>query len=114
MDAAILQNHMKAYYDGLVALNVKERNIPASKLVPTEVVMKRIKTTGDNRDTFEGTIRMLDYMTQQPITLYCRVQVNNCTQQDRTAVLIELSPKPYKHAVWTVLNQITNRFACDR
>jgi hypothetical protein len=114
IDAATLQMYLKAYYDGLVARNVKERNIPADKVIPTKVTIKNTKTAPDNKGTFEGMVRMLDYMTQQPITLHFRVHVKNCTEQDRTAVFIELSPKPYKHAIWMAFDRIHNRFECDR
>ena len=114
MDAAAIQKYLKAYYDGLVALNVKERNIPAGKLVATAVTGKKTDTAPDDISTFEGIISMLDYMTQQPIKLHYRVHVKHCTEQKRTAVFIELSPKPYQHPVWTKLDRINTRFGCNQ
>jgi hypothetical protein len=45
IEATILQSNLKAYYTGLVARNITSRNIPANKIVPTIVSIKKIKTT---------------------------------------------------------------------
>ncbi|HEY0060168.1 MAG TPA: hypothetical protein VGB56_13615, partial [Flavisolibacter sp.] len=113
-DAATLQNYLKDYYNGLVTRNVSERNIPAGKVIPTEIAIKRIKAAQGDKSTFEGSISMLDYMTQRPMVLHYRVRVRHCAAQDRTAVLVELSPKVYTHAVWMDLEKISNRLECVR
>ena len=114
IDAQVLSNHLQSYYQGLVARNVKERQIPERALVPTQVNIKTAKTLGDDKGSFEGTIKMLDYMTQKPITLNCRIHVKACSAQDRTAVFIEISPQSQTHPVWTSLNRIYNSFECMR
>ncbi|MBD0258271.1 MAG: hypothetical protein ICV83_21365, partial [Cytophagales bacterium] len=57
-------------------------------------------------------ITMLDYMAQRPMTLYCRVGVQRCAVQGRTAVFFELSPQPAGHAVWSDLRGLKKGFAC--
>lgn len=112
IDAAILQKHLKAYYEGLVARNIKEQNIPADKIVPTLVTAKNVKTSAGDIGTFTGTIRMLDYMTQKPITFNYMAHVKSCNAQSNTAVFIEISPQPFNHSIWIALNQLKNRFEC--
>jgi hypothetical protein len=113
-DAATLQGYIKDYYNGLVTRNVSERNIPRHKVIPTEVIIRNINAAPGDRRSFEGTVRMLDYMTQQPMVLHYKIRVKHCTGQDRTAVFVELSPKVYTHAVWMDLDKISNRLECVR
>ena len=113
IDAAILQQHLKAYYEGLVGRNISSRNIPASKVLPTNVTIKNLKTEGDVQ-TYNGSINIVDYMTQKPITLNCLVKVKTCDLLNYTAVMVELSPKPYSHPVWKEMNKIVDGFECDR
>lgn len=73
VDALILQANLKAYYTGLVARNIISRKIPENKIVPTIVVVKKIKNLSNDLESYNGTIRMLDYHTQQSMTLNCTV-----------------------------------------
>lgn len=66
----------------------------------------------DDLGTYTGTISMLDYMAQRPITLNCLVHVKSCKSQNRTVVLIEVSPKPFSHAIWNAFNKIKESFEC--
>ena len=113
-DAATFQVYLKDYYNGLVTRNVRERNIPIDKVIPTEVKIKSIPAAEGDKGTFEGSVSMLDYMTQQPIILNYRIHVKACTDEEHTAVFIELSPKPYDQSIWKVMNKISRRLNCDR
>lgn len=112
IDAPVLQKNLKAYYEGLVKRNIISRNIPAGKVVPTSVIIKNIDNEGESLATYNGAINMLDYMTQEPITLNCLVHVKNCKSQNRTAVIIKISPKPYPHPIWKEMNRIKKSFEC--
>lgn len=112
IDADALEQHLKSYYSGLVGRNITSRQIPSKKVVSTSVHMKKVKTAPDDINTFGGTIRMLDYHAQRPITLNCQVHVRRCKKQRRTAVYFEVSPRPHSHAVWQTLNGILTSFTC--
>ncbi len=112
IDAAILQVNLKAYYDGLVSVNIAGRNIPANKIVPTTTSIKKINTAPGDLETFTATISMLDYHTQQPMILNCLIHVKECKTQKHTAIYFELSPKPFVHPVWKKMNQIGDSFDC--
>ncbi len=73
---------------------------------------KKIKTAAGDLESYNATINMLDYHTQQPMTLNCLIHVKECTTQKHTAIYFELSPKPFTHSVWKKLNQIGNSFEC--
>jgi hypothetical protein len=112
INAAVLQQHLKAYYEGLVQQNVISRSIPANKLVLTVVAIKPQGKKGDQTGIFEGSIQTLDYMTQKPITFYVRVQSRYCPAKNHTAVFIEISPKPYVHQIWNELDKLAAGFEC--
>jgi len=110
MDADSLQETLKKYYTGLVGRNIISRNIPANKVIPTIVVVKKIKTEIHDVATFSGTITMLDYHTQIPIKLNSLIHVKDSKATNQTAIYFEISPKPLSHSVWQKLNEIGDSF----
>ncbi|MEO6547003.1 MAG: hypothetical protein ABIN94_03360 [Ferruginibacter sp.] len=112
--AKTVENNLKAYYTGLVGRNIEPRKIPASKLVPVKTKFKEVKTNPGDLKTFNGTIYMLDYMEQKPITLNCIVHVKSCTGQNKTFIFNEISPKLYSDNVWQSLNKLWIDFRCDK
>ncbi|HTL08822.1 MAG TPA: hypothetical protein VL307_11210 [Chitinophagaceae bacterium] len=113
MTATIVASNLRAYYSGLVGRNISSRKIPSDKLFPVQSQMKAIITAPGDAKTFRGTIHMLDYMEQKPITLNCIVHVRLCPGQDKTFVFNEISPKPFTDSVWIGLNQLWTNFKCD-
>lgn len=114
IDATVLQKNLKAYYEGLVGRNIISRNIPTGKIVPTNVIVKNQKAGENSSGLYNGTIDMLDYMTQKPMRLHFLAQVQNCESHNHTAVFIEISPKPYSHPIWKEMNRIKVSFNCDK
>jgi hypothetical protein len=113
ISAGSLQENLRTYYSGLVSENVKERNIAGSKMVPTVVSLSKIKSAEGDVQTFSGTIRMLDYMTQSPVVLNIIVHVKDCGALNQTAVFIEISPQHFKHAIWNQMDKINASFTCE-
>jgi hypothetical protein len=105
-----LQQNLQAYYAGLVSRNIEPRKIPANKVIPTEVVIKKVKPIANDAATFSGTIRMLDYMAQKPMVLNCLIHVKNAGIAGKSAVLIEVSPQPATHEVWKQMDAIGDGF----
>src|SRR6202012_4181926 len=68
IDAAVLQENMRIYYDGLIATNVG-RNTPADNMIPTRVSIKKVAAEPDDVETSSGTIDMLDFMAMKPLRL---------------------------------------------
>ena len=101
-----LQQNLQAYYSGLVGRNIEPRKIPASKVIPTEVTIKKGKRQGNDKETFTGTIRMLDYMAQRPMVLQCVVHVKEAGKAGKSAVLIEVSPQSLQQPVWKQFDSI--------
>ncbi|MDP9231118.1 MAG: hypothetical protein M3O67_10690 [Bacteroidota bacterium] len=113
IDAGSLQENLKAYYTGLVSRNIISRKIPANKVVPTNVIIKKVKTIASDIETYSGEIHMLDYMTQQPIILNTLIHIRNCELQNHKTVLFEISPKPFVHSIWQQFNKIGKVFQCN-
>ncbi len=114
IDAAGLQRNLQLYYAGLVNRNVIGRKIPENRVVPTEAAIKKVKTVSGDLQTFSGSIRMLDYMTQRPMILNTVIHVKDCKTSNRVAVFIELSPRPVKHNIWEQMEKIANSFSCKQ
>ena len=114
INAKIVENNLTAYYSGLVGRNIVSRKIPADKLVTVKTEIKKVKTDKGDLKTFNGTIYMLDYMEQKPITLNCIVHLKSCAGQNKTFIFNEISPKPYSDNIWQSLNKLWTNFSCDK
>jgi len=112
--AETTEKNLTAYYSGLVGRNIEPRKIPKEKLVPVKVSMKKTTTAKDDLKTFSGTIAMLDYMEQKPITFNCVVHVKACPgKENNTFVFTQISPKPVEDKVWTELQKLWTGFDCS-
>lgn len=114
IDPKITEKNLAAYYAGLVGRNIEQRKIPAEKLVPLKATIKKTTTVEGDLQTFSGTVHMLDYMEQKPMTLNCIVHVKACPDKDHTFVFYEISPQPLTGTVWKDLHQLWTTFACDK
>lgn len=113
LDAATIQQNLVAYYSGLIGRNISARKIPENKQVPTTANIKKIKTGIADIETFGGEITMLDYMTQKPMLLNVVIHVKQCSYKGRSAVFVEVSPKPLSHPVWQQMDSIDRQIQCD-
>jgi hypothetical protein len=111
VNVEILQEFLKVYYEGLIADNVRRRNIPANKLVPISATLKKIATQKGDLASFEGTVNSLDYLAQAPIRLNCRVHLKSGGHAF-TPLLIEVSPKPFGQPVWDTMEASSRDFQC--
>lgn len=114
MTAKIVAANLKTYYTGLIGRNIEPRKIPADKIFPVKTEISAAKTTPGDVKTFSGTVYMLDYMEQKPMTLNCVVHIKSCAGKNNSFVFTEISPKPYSDSVWVSLNQLWTNFNCDK
>jgi hypothetical protein len=113
-DAKIIANNLKAYYTGLIEINRESYKVPVEKLIPVQTSFKETKTDREDLKTYTGTIEMLDYMQQKPITLNCIVHLKSCLEENKTILFYELCPKPFTHGNWLSLNQLWVEFNCKK
>lgn len=113
-NAKIIARNLKAYYAGLVGRNIEKRKIPAEKIIATKTSIKKVKTDKGDVKTYSGTIYMLDYMEQKPITLNCIVHLKSCSEQSKTFIFYEISPKPFTDNIWQSLKQLWIDFDCKK
>ncbi|SHG43670.1 hypothetical protein SAMN04488109_0269 [Chryseolinea serpens] len=110
-----IEKNLTAYYNGLVGRNIERRKIPKEKLVQIKAKIKQITTDKGDLQTYSGTIDMLDYMAQMPITLNCIVHIKLCPQeQNNTFMFYELSPRPPADDIWKELQNLWTTFECSK
>lgn len=109
-----LQENLTHYYEGLVKRNITNRSIPAFKVVPTVAKINTATTASGDVATFTGTIDMLNYMAQTPITLHCIIHIKDCGREDKTAIFFEVSPQKSTHAIWQTLNDLNQNLLCKK
>jgi hypothetical protein len=103
----LLEKYLHDYYTGLVKANLKEAKIDTTIAAPVKVKLQNIKTGATDFQTFEGTVEMTDYMTQNPLSLNMRIHVKKVKPGITvTAVYFEASPQPYEHKVWIPLDEL--------
>jgi hypothetical protein len=107
-----LQQNLTEYYTGLVNRNINKKSIRENKIVPTVASIKTMATMSGDIATFTGTISMLDYHSENPIILNCMIHIKKCDTKDHTALLFQISPKPFDHLVWKQLNMLNTNFTC--
>jgi len=114
IDAGVVQNNLKLYYDDLIAGARIRRNLKIAPGVIThvQVTIKKIKAEPDDLETYSGVINMFDYLGQKPIALNCLVHVKTCGAQDHIPVFFEISPKPFDHPLWQELRKSKQKFTC--
>jgi hypothetical protein len=115
IDADIVKASLTTYYDDLVGGAIIRRNltIPPGTIKPVQVTIKKINAEPDDRETYTGTIAMYDYMGKKPMTLNYFVHVKPCVDKGHTAVFLEISPKPFDHAIWVKLKEPKQKFSCE-
>jgi hypothetical protein len=111
--AETFEQYLQAYYSGLVERNIESRKIPKEKLFPVSAKFQEVKEEPGDTGTYKGTVHMLDYMQQKPITLNCLIHVRDCPNLDNTIVFYEISPQQSTHSIWNSLNQIWLEFECS-
>ena len=111
IDAAALQENMRAYYGGLVVSNVDP--VKQDKMVPTKVEIRAIKTEAGDVSTYAGTVDMLDFMGMKPIRLNFLAHIRDCGDPGHIPVFLELSPKPYDDPIWDQVKQVKKRFTLN-
>jgi hypothetical protein len=112
MDVKTIEKNLTAYYNGLVGRNIEPRKISKDKLVNLVASVKEVATEKGDLKTFSGTVKMLDYMAQKPMTLNCMVHVKSCQDNAHSYVFYQLSPKPFGDKVWKSLTELSDSFKC--
>ncbi len=109
-----LENDLQSYYSGLVGRNIIRRKIDSALVVPTLTQFKEVKTEKGDGKTFEGTVKMLDYMGLRPVILQVTVHVIPCAIEGKIAVFFAVSPQPRSHPVWQQFKIVHEGFRCNK
>ena len=114
IDAGVLQENIKVYYDGLIVTGggPVKNIIPANKMVPTRVSIEKVHAEPDDVETYTGTVDMLDFMAMKPIRLNLMAHVKSCGDGKHFPVFLETSPKPFEDGLWNELKRMKKGFKC--
>lgn len=112
MNAAILNNNLRAYYTGLIRIN--RSNTIIGKMSPVVTTFKETEKEKGDLQTYIGTVKMEDYMTQNPLLLNGKVHVKSCPEDNKTLIFYELSPQVLSHPVWQSLDKLWIDFKCKK
>ncbi len=112
MNAAIVNNNLRAYYTGLIRIN--RSNTIIGKMSPVVTTFKETEKEKGDLQTYIGTVKMEDYMTQNPLLLNGKVHVKSCPEDNKTLIFYELSPQALSHPVWQSLDKLWIDFKCKK
>lgn len=93
-----LETCLKFYYTGLVRSNLSDAKMDTANAIPVTIKLHPIPNVAAGRKAFEGELHMLDYMSQDPITLYFKIH-----QRDNF-IFFEASPLPYSNRIWGIMD----------
>jgi hypothetical protein len=93
-----LETCLKFYYTGLVRSNLKDAKMDTVNTTPVTVKLHPIPNVATGRKAFAGELHMLDYMTQNPITLNFKIH------QRGNFIFFEASPLPYTNKMWAIMD----------
>jgi hypothetical protein len=102
MNDSIVESNLRYYYDGLIRSNSQQFHISNAMMFPTETSFEKIAPVNGDQQTFTGTIKMLDYLRQQPQVLNSMVHLKFCSAVN----------KPVTDSVWIGLNRLWTDFEC--
>jgi hypothetical protein len=100
-----LEQDLRDYYTGLVISNLVRAKIDIKYALPVNVKLYPVNKSKPDQHAYEGSIKMLDYMTQDPVTLNVRVQILRSTGQ-QVLIYFEVSPKGFDDEVWGELDEM--------
>jgi hypothetical protein len=109
VNADTLQSYMTAYFDGLFRSNDKTKS-PEAVSSFTKSVVKKAATAPGDQATYAGKISTLNFLNASKIEFYIRIHLRNYPNSNHSAILFELSPKPYDNVVWQGLDAVVSGF----
>ena len=104
-----LDKYMVQYFTGLYLSNLKNKTNPPASF--TKAHFKKAHAQQNDKETYEGNISTLDFLTGQSIAFYAKVHVRYYPEVQHAAILFEISPQPYKNVVWDELDGVVNGFS---
>ena len=114
LDAKTIEKNLSAYYTGLLHANLDTTKITAARIKPAIVEIKKIKAANNAEQSFEGSVHTLDFLTWKPIILNIRLHRRTCSEQHKTFIFHEVSPKPFTDSVWEGLDALWLTLRCQK
>jgi hypothetical protein len=103
----VLQSQLTKYYNGLFKSN---NNVEAGHGNITQCKLHQVRTDSGDKETYEGKINTLNFQTRRSIGFYTLIHIRSDNKSNHTALLFEISPRPYDESVWDKLNRVAAGF----
>ena len=114
LDPEDLAKDLEFYFAGLTRAVAEDRGFDSSGATHDVKIAVATKTTEPEID-YVGTAKIFDpFVTRDTVSLNFRIQQIRCPDQERLAVVFELSPQPFTHNVWLTLTGIREGFRCSK
>jgi hypothetical protein len=103
-----LTTYFQSYYDGLMGIEVRNSETASTeKLNYSEIKFKKSK------NGFVGEMKVWDsFFTKDYIVLNMKVTEQLCNDNSVQIVRCEVSPKPFKHNIWSAFNEVVLKDEC--
>lgn len=108
INADNLKQYLTQYYNGLYLTNQKEKTPVNGGF--TKIEIKKTTAASGDDETYLGKIATLNFLTKTAFSLNARIHIRRDAVGNHTAVLLEISPRDYKHAVWDSMDKIVAGF----
>ncbi len=112
IDAKTIEENLQLYYSGLLQSNAQKYKLPAEKITAVKTTIEKTTTLAGDAATFNGSVAMIDYMKQEPITLNCIIHLKYCAGNNNTFLFHEISPQPFTDSTWENLHKLWRAFEC--
>ena len=107
-----LDKYMTQYFTGLYISNLKNKTAPMPGFIKAK--FKKAHAQQNDKETYEGNISTLDFLTGQTIAFYAKVHVRYYPEVQHAAIIFEISPQSYKNVVWDSLDGVANGFSIKK
>lgn len=105
-----LTEYFNLYYDGLMGVDLKNKNNDGSSHLLDKAVCHFTKT----HRGFTGTMRVHDaFFTREYISLNIKVSELYCEEENMKVFSCDISPQPFDSEVWDIFNQVELTIKCE-
>ncbi len=112
-DEEAIEGGLMTYFTNKLNKSIEKNKIPSRKLLPVKAWVTELNNEKGDLKTYFGSIAMLDFKQQIPISLNCLVHVRKCSGQNKTFIFYEFSPKSLDDTIWKNLDQLWLDFDCN-
>lgn len=110
MTESKLTSYFNSYYDGLMGVNLKNKEGVINPNRLDKTICLFVKT----KEGFTGKMRVYDkFFSKDYMILNIKVRESFCPKTNKQIILCEISQKEFDHNVWEIFNEVKLKVNCD-